>query len=324
MVERKYMADINLGQLASTTLQKYQPKLVDNIYKKHVILNHLKANGGTTMFNGGRQLVAPLMYGSNSTVQTFDGTDTLDTTYQEGIDAATYDWKFYNVAVSFTMVDKVKNKGKEQVLSLLKAKIKQAELALSERINSDLIDGTDAKGFQSFLTMSDATSTIGSISGTTYSWWRGNIDSDSVTVSFSDMRAVKNSCQNGNGGSKVSLIVTTQAIFQKLFALLTATYQFNPTQAATKEGKRLAEASFEMLEFEGIPVVYDEDMPTGAMFFMNKDNYKLGILEDMNFAVVDKSQPYDQHVSIQHITFGGAAFTDRRASLGQMTAKTSA
>ena len=49
---------------------------------------------------------------------------------------------------------------------------------------------------------------------------------------------------NGNGGSKVSLIVTTQTIYQKLFALLTATYQFNPTQALrTKEGKRLAEAS---------------------------------------------------------------------------------
>ena len=318
------MADINIGQLAATTLQKYQPKLVDNVYKKHVVLNHLKANGGTKTYTGGRQLVAPLMYGTNSTVQTFDGTDTLDTTYQEGIDAAEYDWRFYNVAVAFTMVDKIKNKGKEQVLSLLKAKITQAELALSEKINSDMIDGTDAKGLQSFLTMSDATTSIGGISGATYSWWRGNIDSDAVTVSFSDMRNVKNSCQNGNGGSKVSLIVTTQAIYQKLFALLTATYSFNPTQAATKEGKRLAEASFEMLEFEGIPVVYDEDMPTGAMFFLNKDNYKLGILSDANFAVIDKSQPSDQHVSIQHIVFGGATFTDRRSSLGQMTAKTSA
>lgn len=323
MVERKNMADINLGQLASTTLQKYQPKLVDNIFKKHVVLNHLKANGGTVMYNGGRQLVAPLMYGSNSTVQTFDGTDTLDTTYQEGIDAATYDWKFYNVAVAFTMVDKIKNKGKEQVLSLLKAKIKQAEMSLSERINSDLQDGTDAKGFVGFATLSDATSEVGGINGTTYSWWQGNVDSDAVTISFADMRAIKNSCMNGNGGSKVSLIVTTQAIYQKLFALLTATYQFNPTMAATKEGKRLAEASFEVLEFEGIPVVYDEDMPTGAMHFLNKDHYKLGILEDANFQVVDKSQPYDQHVSIQHIVFGGAAYTDRRKSLGQMTAKTS-
>jgi len=316
------MADINLGQLAATTLQRYQPKLADNIYKKHVVLNHLKANGGTAMYTGGRELVAPLMYGTNSTVQTFDGTDTLDTTYQEGIDVATYDWKFYNVAVAFTMVDKIKNKGKEQVLSLLKAKIKQAELALSEKINGDIIKGTDSKGLVGLFTLSDASSTVGGISGTTYSWWRGNIDSDAVTVSFSDMRAVKNSCMNGNGGSKVSLIVTTQSIYEKLFSLLTATYQFNPTQAATKEGKRLAEASFEMLEFEGIPVVYDEDITSGGMLFINKDNYKLGILEDANFAVIDKSQPSDQHVSIQHIVFGGAAYTDRRASLGQMTNKT--
>jgi hypothetical protein len=262
------------------------------------------------------------MYGTNSTVQTFDGTDTLDTTYQEGIDAATYDWKFYNVAVAFTMVDKIKNKGKEQVLSLLKAKIKQAELALSEKINGDIIKGTDSKGLVGLFTLSDASSTVGGISGTTYSWWQGNVDSDAVTVSFSDMRNIKNSCMNGNGGSKVSLIVTTQSIYEKLFSLLTATYQFNPTQAATKEGKRLAEASFEMLEFEGIPVVYDEDITSGGMLFINKDNYKLGILEDANFAVIDKSQPSDQHVSIQHIVFGGAAYTDRRASLGQMTNKT--
>jgi len=193
---------------------------------------------------------------------------------------------------------------------------------LSEKINGDIIKGTDSKGLVGLFTLSDASSTVGGISGTTYSWWRGNIDSDAVTVSFSDMRAVKNSCMNGNGGSKVSLIVTTQSIYEKLFSLLTATYQFNPTQAATKEGKRLAEASFEMLEFEGIPVVYDEDITSGGMLFINKDNYKLGILEDANFAVIDKSQPSDQHVSIQHIVFGGAAYTDRRASLGQMTNKT--
>lgn len=316
------MADVNIGQLASTTLQKYQPKMVDNIFKKHVLLNHLKNNGGTPSFTGGRQLVAPLMYGTNSTVQTFDGTDTLDTTYQEGIDSATYDWKFYNVAVAFTLVDKIKNRGKEAVMSLLKGKITQAEKSLSEKINTDLISGTDTKGLVGLSTMISTSTTVGGISGSTYSWWRGNVDATSETLSFADLRNIKNSCNNGNGGSKVSLILATQTLYEKMFALLTATYQFNPTQAASKEGKRLAEASFETLEFEGVPVAYDESMTSGAIYLINKDNYKLGILKDMNFDVVDKSQPYDQHVSIQHIVFGGAAFTDRRASLGALTGKT--
>jgi len=316
------MADVNIGQLASTTLQKYQPKLVDNIFKKHVILNHLKNNGGTKMYDGGRQLVVPLMYGLNSTVQTFDGTDTLDTTYQEGIDAAQYDWKFYNAAVAFTFTDKIKNKGKEAVLSLLKSKIMQAEMSLSETINGDIISGSDAKGLVGFDTLADTTSTVGNISGTTYSWWRGNVDSSAEVVSFADMRNIKNSCMNGNGGSKVSLIVATQSLYEKLFALLTATYQFNPTMAATKEGKRLAEASFEVLEFEGAPVVYDEAMTSGELQFWNKDNIKLGILSDANFQVIEKSQPTDQHISIQHIVFGGALYTDRRKSLGLMSGKT--
>ena len=316
------MADVNIGQLASTTLQKYQPKMVDNIFKKHVLLNHLKKNGGTPSFTGGRQLVAPLMYGTNSTVQTFDGTDTLDTTYQEGIDSATYDWKFYNVAVAFTLVDKIKNRGKEAVMSLLKGKITQAEKSLSETINSDLISGTDSKGLVGLGTMISTSTTVGGISGSTYSWWRGNVDATAETLSFADLRTIKNSCNNGNGGSKVSMILTTQTLYEKMFALLTATYQFNPTQAASKEGKRLAEASFETLEFEGTPVAYDESMTSGAVYLINKDNYKLGILKDMNFDVVDKSQPYDQHVSIQHIVFGGAAFTNRRASLGALTGKT--
>jgi hypothetical protein len=296
--------------------------MVDNIFKKHVVLDHLKQNGGTKMFTGGRQLVAPLMYGTNTTVQTFDGTDTLDTTYQEGIDAATYDWKFYNVAVAFTLVDKIKNRGKEAVLSLLKGKVTQAEMSLGEKINTDLLTGSDTKGLVGLATMTDATSTIGGISGSTYSWWQGNVDSTGETLSFADLRNIKNDCNNGNGGSKVSLILTSQTLYEKMFALLTATYQFNPTQAASKEGKRLAEASFEVLEFEGVPVAYDEAMTSTSTYLINKDNYKLGILNDMNFEVVDKSQPYDQHVSIQHIVFGGAAFTDRRASLGALTAKT--
>jgi hypothetical protein len=316
------MADVNIGQLASTTLQKYQPKMVDNIFKKHVLLNHLKKNGGTPSFTGGPQLVAPLMYGKNSTVQTFDGTDTLDTTYQEGIDSATYDWKFYNVAVAFTLVDKIKNRGKEAVMSLLKGKITQAEKSLSEKINTDLISGTDSKGLVGLGTMISTSTTVGGISGSTYSWWRGNVDATAETLSFADLRTIKNSCNNGNGGSKVSMILSTQTLYEKMFAMLTATYQFNPTQAASKEGKRLAEASFETLEFEGTPVAYDESMTSGAVYLINKDNYKLGILKDMNFDVVDKSQPYDQHVSIQHIVFGGAAFTDRRASLGALTGKT--
>lgn len=314
------MADVNLGLLASTTLQNYHKKLSDNIFKKHALLDHLRQNGGTKMYDGGRQLVAPLMYASNSTVQTFSGTDELDTTYQDGIDASTWDWKYYNVSITFSLDEKSKNRGKSQVINLLKSKIKQAEMSLSETLNSDLISGSDSKGLVGLDTIIGTTTTVGGISGTTYSWWRSSVDTSSNTVSFAEMRNTKNTCNNGNGGSNVSIIMTDQTLFEDMFSQLTSTYQFNPV--ATRETKRLADASFQVLEFEGVPVAYDESMTSGEVMFINKDNYKLGILEGYDFTNIDKGQPSNQHVDVAHIVFAGAAFTDRRASLGKHTNKT--
>jgi len=314
------MADVNLGQLASTTLKNYQKTLKDNIFKKHVLLDHLKQNGGTEMFDGGRSLVAPLMYGTNNTVMTFTGADPLDNTIQDGIDAAEYDWKYYNVSIVISKVEESKNRGKSAIIKLLKAKIMQAESSLSEQINSDLIAGTDTDGLVGLNTLVGTTNTVGNISGSTHSWWRSPVDATAEVFTFADLRTIKNSCRNGAGGGRPSLILMSQNMYEKAFALLTATYQFNPVKS--KEGKRLADASFEVLEFEGVPVSYDESIADGIIYVLNKDNYKLGILEGWDMQNINKPEPSNAHITIKDIVFGGAAFTDRRASLGKLTGKT--
>ncbi len=139
-------------------------------------------------------------------------------------------------------------------------------------------------------------------------------------LSFGKVRTAKNTANNGNGGSKVSIIVTTQTLYEKFFALLTAAYQMNPMM--TKETKRLADASFTAIEFEGVPVTYDEQCTAGAMYFINVDNLKLGIMEGADFQPVKKAEPADQHISVQHIVFGGNTVVDRRASLAKLTGKT--
>jgi len=315
------MADVNLGQIAATTLDNYQKTMVDNIFKKHVLLDHLKNKSGTKMFDGGRKLVAPLMYGTNSTVMKFSGTDTLNNSYQEGIDAAEYDWAFYNVSIVISKTDEAKNKGRSAIVNLLKAKILQAENSLSESINGDLMTGNAANGLVGLDSLIGTTNEVGGINGSTYSWWRSTVDSAVEVLSFSDMRAVKNDCRNGAGGSRPTLILGAQNMYEKMFSLTTAMYGFNPN-VKSSEGKRLADASFEVLEFEGIPVSYDEAIADGVVYFINANNYKLGILEGWNFETINKPEPSNAHVTIKDIVFGGASFTDRRKSLGKMTAKT--
>ena len=316
------MADVNLGQLAATTLENYHDTMVDNIFKKHALLDHLKKNGGTQMYDGGKSIRVPVMYGTNSTVKAFSGTDTLDLTYQEGIDAAEYDYKFYDVSIVFTLTDRLMNSGRQQVVDLLKGKIRQAELSLAERLNDDLYNGAaaDSKEVTGLNTIVDETGTVGDIDGATYTWWRSYVDDDAEALTFADLRVAKNTANKGNGGSNVSIIMTDQTLYEKMFALLTASYQMNPI--VTKEARRLADASFSVLEFEGVPVSFDESCTAGYVFLINKDNFKLGIMRGADFQPVKKAEPADQHISVQHIVFGGNTVCDRRASLARMEGKT--
>lgn len=316
------MATINIGELAATTMEFYEKSLADNIFKRRVVLDHFKANGGVKKFPGGTKIRVPLMYSSNSTVKAFSGLDTLDLTYQDTVDAAEYDYKMYDVSIVFTLEDELKNSGEPQVLNLLEAKVKQAEMSLAERLANDFFNGaaSDSKEMTGMDTVIAASGTYGNINGTTYSWWRSTVDSTAETLSIADMRTAKNSANLGAGGSRVSLIVTTQTLYEKYHSLLTATITMN--QPVSKEGQRLGDGGFTGVEFEGVPVRFDEQATAGVMYFLNTENLKIGVHKDANFKVIKKAEPTDQHVAVSHIVWMGNTVVDRRASLAKLSGKT--
>jgi len=316
------MANVNLGQLAASTLQNYRDELIDNIFLSDALLSHRESNGGIEKLDGGRQVVVPLMYSANDTVMAFSGTDSLDLTYQDGIDAAVYDWKFYNVSVVFTKEDELKNKGRSAVLSLLKAKIKQAELSIRERLSDDQFNGaaSDSKEITGLDTAVD-TGTYGDIAGATYTWWNAYEENTSETFTLAHVRVGMNTVNLGAGGAKVSIMPTTQDLHQGYEALLVTDVNFNVV--STKEMKRLGDAGFYALAFRGVPVILEESCTATDWFFLNMDNLKLTFHKDAYFDVISKAEPTDQHVSVSHIMFSAEQTINRRASLGKLTAKTS-
>lgn len=314
------MADVNLGTLASTTLKNYRKTLADNIFKDNVLWNHFKENGGVEYKDGGRKITVPLMYETNSTVQAFSGTDTLDLTYQDGIDAAEYDWAMYNVSVVITKEDELKNSGKSQIVDLLKAKIKQAEMSLKERLNNDFFNGTSASNELVGLETAIETGTYGGIAGATYSWWQAYEENTSETLSIAKIRTGLNTVNLGAGGGKCSIMVTTQTLHEKYEGLLTADINYNV--ATSKEVKRLGDAGFLALGFRGIPVVFDEACTSGVWYYLNTDNMKIAIHKNADFDVIKKADPSDQHVSTRHIMVMLQTVVNRRSSLGKLTAKT--
>jgi hypothetical protein len=259
------------------------------------------------------------MYSANSTVKAFTGLDTLDNTYQDTVDAAEVSWKNYDVSVVFSFTDELQNSGESQIIDLLEAKITQAENSLRERLNNDLFNGaaSDSKEITGLDTIIASSGSYAGINGSTYSWWTSRAKATSATLTIATMRSVKNTANLGNGGSNVSLIVSTQTLYEKYASLLTATYNMTPSSS---ESKRLGDGGFAAYEFEGIPLVFDQDCTSTYMFFINKDNFKLAYHPKANFKVMKKAEPTDQHVSISHIVWSGNTWVNRRASLAKLVA----
>ena len=191
----------DFNSLLSTTLQNYQPTLVDNIFKDLVLLNHLNERGRVRVEEGGTSIVEPLLYAVNDTVATYSGYDAIDLTPQEGISAAEYDWKQMAASIAISGIEEAKNRGTEAIIKLLNAKIMQAEMSLTTTLNEQLFGsasaGTDFNGLGNIIATQN--NTVGGIDANTNSWWNPTqATSMAATLSLQNMADVYNRASKGS------------------------------------------------------------------------------------------------------------------------------
>src|SRR5256885_13424940 len=81
--------------LLSTTLDAYvgSGSMFDNIFKDSVFLAALRMNDAVQMQGGGERIRAPLMYDDNNTIKSYSNYDVLDTTPQDGMTTAFFEWR---------------------------------------------------------------------------------------------------------------------------------------------------------------------------------------------------------------------------------------
>lgn len=322
------MADVNLGEMLSTTLKEYRDTLTDNIHGSNAVFYALKEAGAIKVEDGGERIVEPLMYGKNETAGSYSGYDELDVTPQEGIDAAEFNWKQYSASISISGKQQRQNKGKKtKIIDLLQAKTDQAEMSLRNEMTTGLFsDGTgnSSKDLTGLAAMVSDSGTYGGIDSATYTWWQAYEDNDAVALSLEDMRHCFNTASLA-GKDHTDLIVTTQALFEKYEGLFTAVSTTNvaPNFSTPSEGaKKIADGGFQMLQFKGQPIVWDESCTTGCMYFLNTKHMKLVVHEDANFETTDFQKPVKQDALVAQILWMGNLTCNRRKSFAVMTAKT--
>jgi hypothetical protein len=274
----------DFNSLLSTTLQNYQPTLVDNIFKDLVLLNHLNERGRVRVEEGGTQIIEPLMYAVNDTVATYSGYDAIDLTPQEGISAAEYDWKQMAASIAISGIEEAKNRGTEAIIKLLNAKIMQAEMSLKTTLNEQLYGsaaaGSDFNGLGNIVATQN--NTVGGIDANTNTWWNPTQGTTmGATLALQNMADVYNRASKGS--DVPDLIVTNTSLFEKYESLLTNNVRYQDVAKAN--------AGFQNLMFKQTPIVFDlelaVDTSDAPMYFLNTKYLKLTGLNGYWFTTTD-------------------------------------
>lgn len=301
--------------LLATTIANYIPQLEDNIFTSKPLLFWIQSKARVKSF-GGTKIVVPLLYAENPNAGVYADADTFATAAMTGISAAEYNFRQYYGLVHFTGIELAKNTGKQAILSLLSARMKQLELTISENLDEMLFTGTDNnssdKTWLGINRIMSASNTIGDIDQSSYSWWRPYLNSSSVALSLAVMRRAYNSASSGN--DHPDGIFTTMAVFEAYENLIDDNARFLDP--------KMADAGFQSLMFKGAPITFDTYCPSGDMYFLNSKYITLAKLSDVWFKASEWLLPTNADVMYKHIRLYGNLVFSNLARQGACTGLT--
>lgn len=327
--------------ILSTTLFNYRKTLADTIATANAFLFFLmkkNKDGYEEVTQIGQRMMMPLMYELGS-ADSYSGYDILDTTPADGITAAFYDWRQAAVPIAISGDEEKKNRGEAQILSLLKAKTKQAELGIQTFFNQRLMQGAGGSSITSAYTSAmngssfvdplglqvkfdpTSTTTIGNIDQGANTWWRNQFKDFTGVATFAgflaNLRNLRNNCSKGSGGPP-DLYLASQGAEELYEAALAAAHR-NPSY-------QVADIPFDNVSFYSKPMVWDEFVPdvkngtvtqtTGTIFMLNTQYWGVKVDAETNFAPTPFNKPTGQDAKVAHILWYGAVGCSNRRKQG--------
>lgn len=282
--------------------------------------------------------------------------DKLDTDRQNVRTTMVFNPKMAYKPVVIANIEMTLNQGDEQVIDLLEVEFDSQAQSLMMVMAQNLWTGTGAGNSwdSMFNAADDATnfSTYGGKSRSTYTTIKGYYLAAAGATTLAKLATAYDAVQIGN--DTPDLIATTKAIWSTYESLLTPTVRAGYTQngypkmnafGMVPTTQALAgQQGFDTLFFRGTPVVKDEQIPSGKIFFMNSNyfgfkginisglkqvNFKksndgvpLGvpgrIPSTLGFNFRDMMSPVDQLAEVGHLIYAGNFISENPRLQGQM------
>lgn len=295
----------------ATTLNNFESEMRSEILQQTVLLNLAKEHFMEEK-DGGAQISIPIIYDDNDTFKAYEQDDDLDLSMMTGATIADFPWRQYAGSIVVSGIDLFRNgRTKSQIVDLLQYKVKQLVDSVSYKLTTDMLSiqsGKKMNGLPDLIASSN--NTVGGIDSSTYSWWRANsyttatFGTTAVGNGILTMLNMVHSCTRL--GKTPDLILTTPT----LFAAFENSLVYN--QRFVKNDNKWG---FDMLQFKGAPLFWDDQVSTGEMYFIRTEHIKLVVGKGADFVLERPVPPANKDISIwRYILYCNMIAKARRTS----------
>lgn len=325
---------VGTNVLNSVSRRRILPDIVDNFYRSNVLTYRLLASNKKVL-KGGTQIEQPLLFSRFDTATWYTGFDVLDTTPQDVVKNAAYDWR--NVAVTVTVDGPTlrKNSSPESIASLLTTYFEAARMELEDQLGIGIFSDavTDSKlidGIQGAIDNGTVAATYAGLNNrtTTNSFWQpraGGLDTTTTTLTLAAMQTVFGSVTDG--ARHPTLLVGTQGNYNRYWNVLQVQQRF-PSQPMGSD-EQLAKAGFTNLLFNNVPFAVDSHANTSragttgdSLYFLNEDFITLAVHPDADMTMEDFIKPVNQDAMVAKLLWMGQLVFSNLQLQGALTAIT--
>ena len=306
-------------ELVSTTIRKHKKDIKDNVSNRNALYKAIYSKGNYDLEDGGLSIAIPLDYAENGTYQRFSDWDVLNIGASDVISSAEYTWKQIALNVVASGREMRINSGSSKLVSLAKAKMKNAIRTFTNNFSSDMYSAGTAtnqiNGLQA-LVNDTGVGTVGGIdsSATIGAFWRNeffDLSTEGVTMSAT---TIENSVllpawlRVDRGPDDCPDLIVFDNNYYSFF---------ESSQASLKRystSKNMA-AGMQNLMYKTAEVLYDGNsgIPANRGYMLNTQYIKLCVHKDADLEVMDEARPINQDGSVTQILWMGNATCSNRS-----------
>lgn len=306
-------------ELVSTTWRNHAKDVKDNVSNNNALYRRMAEKGQMRKEDGGLTITQPLDYNMNGTYQRYSGYDVLNISQSDVITAAEYQWRQIAINVVASGLELRVNSGGNRILSLAKARLKNAMRTFKNNFSFDIYgDGTlpNQIGGLQMLVPDNGLGTVGGIDGSAWPFWQSVVQSAAAPIQ--------------GGGAIVPSATTIESLMLPLWLnqvrgddqpdlivsdnIYYTFYEQSQLAIRRYTDKDSVSGGFTSLKYKKADVVFDggSGIAANRMYFLNTDYLEMVVHRDADLSVQEDMKPYNQDATVIPILWMGNMVVSNR------------